>query len=102
MAKARIFVPPKSAMQSGRANTRDWALEFVPAEAKRLDPLTGWYGSGDTRRQVTLRFPTREAAVAWAEAQGIEHVVEEPPARVVRPKAYADNFRYGRSENWTH
>jgi hypothetical protein len=22
--------------------------------------------------------------------------------RRVRPKAYADNFRYGRMENWTH
>jgi len=102
MPTARIFQPPKSAMQSGRANTQEWALEFAPAEALRLDPLTGWYGSGDTRRQVTLRFPTKEAAMAWADRQGIVYDIEEPKPRHIKPKAYADNFRYGRSENWTH
>jgi hypothetical protein len=99
---ARIFVPPKSAMQSGRGRGAQWALEFAPGEGKRLDPLTGWYGSGDTLGQVRLMFDTREAAVAWAEAQGLAYEVEEPKAVVVRPKSYAENFRFGRGENWTH
>jgi hypothetical protein len=100
---ARIYQRPKSAMQSGRARMREWVLEFAPAEAKALDPLTGWYGSGDTRGQIRLRFPTREQAIAYAEAQGLSYEVEPAPApAAIRPKAYADNFRYGRPENWTH
>ena len=67
MAIARIYQRPKNAMQSGRAQTDRWVLEFEPAEAKRPDPLTGWAGSGDTREQVRLSFPTAEAAQAYAE-----------------------------------
>jgi len=100
---ARIYQPPKSAMQSGRAGTRSWLLEYAPAEAKRLDPLTGWVGSGDMRGQLRLYFDTREEAIAYAEGQGIAYEAEPEAARpAIRPKVYADNFRFGRSENWSH
>ena len=99
---ARIYQPPKSAMQSGRAGTHQWVLEFEPSEPRRADPLMGWIGSADTQRQVKLGFATREEAVAYAERQGIAFEVELPQARHVRPKAYADNFRFGRTEMWTH
>ncbi|WP_198373200.1 ETC complex I subunit [Roseomonas rosulenta] len=100
---ARIFQPPKSAMQSGRAKAQGWILVFEPAEAKALDPLTGWYGSGDMLGQVRLSFDTREQAVAYAQAQGIAYEVEAPPARgAMKPKVYAENFRFGRAENWSH
>src|SRR3546814_5149031 len=49
--KARIFQKPKNAMQSGRAGTGRWMLEFAPAEARKADPLMGWAGSGDTRSE---------------------------------------------------
>jgi hypothetical protein len=102
--KARIFRTPKSAMQSGRAGTQDWVLRYEPLEPQRLDPLTGWPGSGDTRAQVKLAFPTMEAAIAWAEAKGIPYEVEPAaPIRAdIKPKSYADNFRFGRTDNWTH
>jgi hypothetical protein len=102
--KARIYRTPKSAMQSGRGLTADWVLQYEPLEPKRIDPLTGWYGSGDTRAQVRLAFPSAEAAVAYAASRGIPYEVEAaPPARAeVKPKSYADNFRFGRSDNWTH
>ena len=67
MATARIFKRPKNAMQSGKYRTDAWQLEFEPSEPKRPDPLTGWAGSGDTRDQVRLFFPTLEAAVAYCE-----------------------------------
>jgi hypothetical protein len=104
MQKARIFRQPKSAMQSGRAGTDDWVLRYEPLEAQRLDPLTGWPGSGDTRAQVTLRFPSAEAAAAWCAARGIAHEVEPAPAApsAIKPKSYADNFRFGRTDNWSH
>ena len=89
-------------MQSGRAGTQQWVLEFEPAEPRRPDPLMGWIGSADTQAQVVLHFDTREEAVAYAEKQGIDYDLELPLSRHVKPKAYADNFRFGRMENWTH
>ncbi|MFZ4406436.1 MAG: ETC complex I subunit [Paracraurococcus sp.] len=99
---ARIFTPPRSAMQSGKGKTQDWVLEFEPGERQRLDPLMGWAGSGDTSGQVRLRFPTREEAVAYAEANGLRYEVEEPKPIRIKAKVYADNFRFGRTDNWTH
>jgi hypothetical protein len=91
--QARIFQRPKNAMQSGKALTDEWLLDFVPAEAARPDPLMGWPGSGDTRRQLTLRFPSKEAAVAYAEKHGIDVVVHATPPKRLKLQAYADNFR---------
>jgi hypothetical protein len=28
--------------------------------------------------------------------------LEEPPASKIRPKSYAENFKYGRPDSWTH
>ena len=93
----RIYRPAKSAMQSGRANTRDWVLEFEPAAPAIVDPLMGWTGSPDTRRQVRLRFPTKAEAIAFAAKHGLDYQVSEPEERAIRPKSYADNFRYNRA-----
>ena len=100
--RARIFQPPKTAMQSGRAATLHWLLEFIPTKAMRPDPLMGWSGGAETQAQVRLSFATREEALAYAERTGIAYDLEIPHARRFRPKIYADNFRYGRTENWTH
>lgn len=91
--KARIYQKPKNAMQSGRAGTERWMLEFAPAEARKADPLMGWAGSGDTQRQLRLGFPSREAAVAYAEKYGIDAEVMPTPVRKLKIQAYADNFR---------
>ncbi|BBK36047.1 ETC complex I subunit region [Allostella sp. ATCC 35155] len=96
MAEARIYVPAKSAMQSGRAGTHEWVLEFAPAERKRHDPLMGWISSGDTRQQLRLSFPTREEAEAHARRLGLDFTVQAPQQRTIKPKAYADNFKYDR------
>ena len=100
--RARIYQPPKNAMQSGRAGMQHWVLEFEPAEPRRADPLMGWIGSADTQTQVRLSFATSEEAVAYAERQGIAYELERPLVHRQHPKAYADNFRYGRREMWTH
>jgi hypothetical protein len=93
MATARIYQRPKNAMQSGRARTDGWVLDFEPGEAKQPDPLTGWAGSGDTREQVRLGFPTQEAAIAYAEREGLAFTVIAAPERKLKLQAYADNFR---------
>ncbi len=100
--RARIYQPPKTAMQSGQANTHDWVLEFEPAAPREHDPLMGWISSTDTETQLRLRFPTREAAMAYAERNGIPYDLELPHAPRFRPKIYAENFQYGRRENWSH
>lgn len=93
MPTARLFQRPKSSMQSGRAKTDRWQLEFEPTEGMRPDPLTGWAGSGDTRNQVRLLFPSLEAAIAHCEREGWDHVVVPAPEHKLKLQAYADNFR---------
>lgn len=106
MPRAMIYSPCKTAMQSGRhapvTRGNEWVLEFTRSTATRPDPLMGWQSSSDTGRQVRMRFPDRESAVAFAEAKGLEYHVSEPGRRRVRPKAYADNFAFDRNGAWTH
>ncbi|WP_340107740.1 ETC complex I subunit [Pikeienuella sp. HZG-20] len=100
---ARIYQPARNAMQAGKART-DWVLEFDPAEAKRIDPLMGWTGSGDMRRQVRMKFPTKEAAVAYAEGRGLPYQVENPKRgrHIIKPGGYGGNYAYNRRGAWTH
>jgi hypothetical protein len=100
--RARIYLSPKSATQSGLARTRHWLLEYESERQKIIDPLMGWTGSDDMRQEIRLSFKTQEAAIAYAEAHGIPYDLETPAAHEIKPKAYADNFRVDRKENWTH
>ena len=100
--KARIYKPSRTAMQSGRAKTKKWILEFEPASARHIDPLMGWTSSSDTDAQVVLRFDSEADAVAYCERHGIAYQVYEPKAQKRSIRAYADNFKYGRIGQWTH
>jgi hypothetical protein len=90
---ARIYQRAKNAMQSGKALTDQWVLEFEPTEARRADPLMGWAGSGDTQAQVQLKFDTLDAAKAYADKNDIDYHVVMPAAKILKIQAYADNFR---------
>lgn len=101
--EVRIYRPAKSAMQSGRANTREWVLEYVnPQAQRRTDPLMGWTGIDDMSGQVRLHFDTREQAISFAEQEGLNFTVEEPRERRRLIKSYADNFSANRKQPWTH
>lgn len=102
--QARIYQPSRSAMTSGMGNTKRWVLEFVPAEARKIDPLMGWTGSGDMNRQVRLRFESQEAAEDYARRHGIAYTVEGLKKRRanVRPMGYGGNFAHNRRGAWTH
>ena len=91
--QARIYRPAKTAMQSGRARTRHWVLEFEPQGGRWLDPLMGWTGSADMNGQVRLSFPNKDDAVTYAERHGLAYRVL--PENLARPrnKSYADNFK---------
>jgi NADH dehydrogenase len=101
---AKIYQPSKSAMTSGRANARGWVLEFMPRDARRIDPLMSWTGSGDTNAQVRLTFDTRDEAIDYARRHGLAYQVMTPKPRspVVRPRGYGGNFATERRQGWTH
>ena len=100
---AKIFKPAKPATQSGLAKSDRWVLEFEAATPRTVDPLMGWTSSADTRSQVRLTFDTKEEAIAYCEREGLAyHVLPvNPVARVIK-KSYSDNFKFGRTVNWTH
>ena len=100
---ARIYRPSKTAMQSGRAKTAEWLLEFEPTDARRSEPVMGWTVTADTASsQVHLSFSTKEEAVRYAESHGIAfQLIDSTPAKRIL-KAYADNFAFGRRTPWTH
>ena len=102
VAVARIYRPAKSAMQSGRATSRDWVLEFEPEQPRAIEPLMGWVSSTDTKRQVRMSFATKEEAIAFATSHGIAFRLVEPHKSKLRPKSYAENFKFGRPDRWTH
>ena len=96
--KVRIFKPSKSAMQSGRAKTNKWCLEFVTLSPRVPESLMGWSSSNDTANQVKLKFDTVEDAISYAEKNGWEYDVIQEQQRVVRPRNYSDNFVYKQVE----
>lgn len=101
---ARIYKPARNAMQSGTAKTRDWVLEHVSDTAREVDPLMGWTSNADTQTQVRLRFSSKEAALEYAQAHGIDAVVQEPKVRKpnIRAGGYGENFATNRRGAWTH
>jgi len=94
--QARIYLPTKNAMQSGKANSRRWVLEFEPEAMRRLDPLMGWTGTTDMNGEVRMTFESKEAATAYCEKHRIAFEVQEPKTLTPKIKAYADNFKYDR------
>ena len=90
---ARLYQRYKNAMQSGKARTDEWVLEFESRRPKRPDPLTGWSGGAETQEQVKLTFPTIEAARAYAERNAIDYHLVPTAQPKLKLQAYADNFR---------
>ncbi|WP_208347024.1 ETC complex I subunit [Pseudaestuariivita rosea] len=102
--RARIYQPARTAMSSGTAKTKHWVLEFTPASAREVDPLMGWTSSDDMQSQVRLTFDTKETAVAYAQDNGIDAVVQDPKKRKpnIRQRGYGENFATDRRGVWTH
>ncbi len=101
---ARIYRPARNAMTSGMAKTRKWVLEYAQGSAREVDPLMGWTSSDDTQTQVRLRFDSKEAAMDYAQSNGIQAEVVEPKSRKanIRAGGYGENFATHRRVPWTH
>ena len=91
MKKAKIYIPAKTAMQSGRGKLKNWVLEFITKDPS-INPLMGWETSTDTLEEVVLKFPSKEKAIEYAERNNISYNVIEPKKKEFVIKSYADNF----------
>ena len=89
-------------MQSGKAKTDKWILEYEPASKRSIDPLMGYTSSSDMNSQVKLEFNSLEDAKAFATKNGIAFTVQKPQKAKRRVMAYADNFASDRTLPWTH
>lgn len=99
---ARIYQPAPNAMQSGRANSRHWVLEFPKSGERAIDPLTGTLRATHMEAQLDLKFESLEDAVAYAKANNIAHQVIKPKAVRRVSRSYSENFAYDRKHPWTH
>ena len=99
---ARIYRPAKTAMSSGQAQTQRWALEYEPERPRTIEPLMGYTSSDDMKSQIRLNFETKEAAIAYAERNGIPYQVFDPKEASRATISYSDNFRRDRNQPWTH
>jgi len=102
MPAVRIYKPARNAMQSGKGKQGQWILQFEQTEPRTQDPLMGWTSSAETRQQLKLLFDTMEEAVAFCEREGLAYTVYPVPPIRLQKKSYSDNFKFGRTENWTH
>ena len=91
MKKAKIYIPSKTAMQSGRGKLKKWVLQFETKDPS-INPLMGWETSTDTLEEVILKFSSKEQAVEYAENNNISYTVVEPKKKEFVIKSYADNF----------
>ena len=91
MKKAKIYKPTKTAMQSGKRNTKNWLLEFDTLNTG-INPLMGWETSNDTMSEVKLQFSTKEQAINYAKKNNIIYYIVEPKEHKIIKKSYSDNF----------
>jgi hypothetical protein len=91
MKKAKIYIPAKTAMQSGRGGLKKWVLTFETKDSS-TNPLMGWESSTDTLGEIVLKFSSKEKAIDYAKLNDISYKVIEPNKKKFVIKSYADNF----------
>ena len=91
MKKAKIYIPSKTATQSGLGKEDKWILEFDSKDTT-TNPLMGWESSSDTLGEVKIEFTTKEKAIEYAKNNNIIYKVIEPNKKRFVIKSYAENF----------
>ena len=91
MKKAKIYIPTKTAMQSGKRNIQKWIMQFNTKDTG-INPFMGWETSTDTMSEVKLEFNSKELAIEYAKKNKINYEIIEPKIRKIVKKSYADNF----------
>ena len=91
MKKAKIYIPSKTATQSGLGKEDRWILEFDTKDTT-TNPLMGWESSNDRLGEVKIEFKTKEKAIEYAKNNNIIYKVMEPNKKRFVIKSYAENF----------
>ena len=91
MKRAKIYIPSKTAMQSGRGKTKKWILSFETKNTK-TNPLMGWESGEDTLSEVILEFSSKQKAVDYAKRNNILYQVIEPKKSNFTSPAASTNF----------
>jgi hypothetical protein len=89
---AKIYKPVKTAMQSGKGNTKKWLLEYEAENSRTIDPIMGWVGNSDPKAQLKLRFASAAEAEKYAQAHKIAYIIIQPKTSKLKKQAYAANF----------
>ncbi|KAK4538046.1 hypothetical protein CDCA_CDCA15G4071 [Cyanidium caldarium] len=102
--RVRIYRPARSANQQGRGSrTQLWRAEFETLDGygNWVNPLMGWTSTGDPLSQTFLTFSTKEAAVDYAQRNGLAYVVYEPHQESVHRRNIVP---FGRAmvHHWRH
>lgn len=102
--RLRIFQQPRPATQQGRGSkTRVWmaAWEKLGDVDRWTNPLMGWTSTADPLSQLSVRFPSREAAEAYAVRNGYTYVVDAAPEAAENVRSFS---AYGKSmvHQWRH
>ncbi|KAM3365068.1 hypothetical protein ACQJBY_015064 [Aegilops geniculata] len=94
--KVLIYSPARTASQQGSGKVGRWKINFVSTQ-KWENPLMGWTSTGDPYANVGeagLTFDSAESAKAFAEKHGWEYVVRKRHTPLLKPKTYAENFKW--------
>ena len=91
MKKAKIYIPSKTATQSGLGKEDKWILEFDTKDTT-TNPLMGWESSSDTLGEIKMEFTTKEKAIEYAKNNNIIYKVIEPNKKRFVIKSYSENF----------
>ena len=78
-------------MQSGKAKSKLWLLEFDTLN-NDINPLMGWESSKDTMSEVKLEFHSKDDAIDYAKKNNLDFYIVEPEKRKLIIKSYTDNF----------
>ncbi len=76
MNKAKIYKPAKTAMQSGKRNSKNLLLKFDTSNTG-INLLMGWVLSNDTMSEVKLKFFTIQQAIDYAKKINIDFYIKE-------------------------
>lgn len=91
--KFLIYRQTKSAMQSGKLNSKKWLM--VPIEesnSRSINPLMHWVSSNNTQNQLRFEFTNKEDAINFAHKNNFLFEINEPQESTIKPKSYAENF----------
>ena len=94
MLVAKIYRPCKSHMQSGKARSEKWLLEFLQKAPYFIDPIIGWSGASDMfGTELKLYFSTKEQAINYVKKNNISYFLHTPEQEKICIKHYVNNFK---------